>query len=60
MHLYEMDTDDPEASFQLMPKLVEERLGPRGSPAWDEWAWHPALLIEYVNTFRLVDEQVRA
>ena len=27
MHFYEMDTDDPEAAYQLMPRLVAERLG---------------------------------
>jgi hypothetical protein len=52
LHLYEMDTTDPEASFQAMSRLVQERLGPPGTPAFDEWAWHPALWIEYVNTFR--------
>jgi hypothetical protein len=52
LHLYEMDTDDPEAAFQAMAGLVAARLGGRRSAAWDAWAWHPALLIDYVNSFR--------
>ena len=60
LHLYEIDSDDPEASFQSMPTLVQKRLGPPGSPAFDEWAWHPALWIEYVNTFSLVGERTPA
>jgi hypothetical protein len=51
MHLYEMDTDDPEASYRAMTPLVTERLG-AGTPEWDHWAFHPALRIMYVNTFR--------
>jgi hypothetical protein len=53
MHFYEMDTDDPEAAFQLMPKMVEARLTPEEYKAW---AWHPELRIMYVNSFRLVQE----
>jgi hypothetical protein len=56
LHFYEMDTEDPEAAFKLMPRLVEDRLGRAGTPAFDHWAWHPALRIDYVNTFRLVGE----
>jgi hypothetical protein len=52
MHFYEMDTDDPEAAFKAMPGLVQERLGAPGTAAFDEWAWHPALWIDYVNSFR--------
>jgi hypothetical protein len=55
LHLYEIDRDDPEAVFQAMTPLVEARLGPPGTPAWDTWARHPALRIEYVNTFRRLD-----
>lgn len=55
-HLYEIDTsgldhDDPEVVFQSMTPLVTERIGPRGSAAWNHWAVHPALRIMYVNTF---------
>jgi hypothetical protein len=52
LHLYEIDTDDPEAVFQSMTPLVAARLGPPGTPAYEEWAFHPALRIDYVNTFR--------
>ncbi len=51
LHLYEIDRLDPEAVFQSMTPLVQARLGPPGTPAYDEWAWHPALRIDYVNTF---------
>jgi hypothetical protein len=52
LHLYEMDSDDPEATFASMTPIVGARLGPEGSKAFDEWAWHPDLRIEYVNTFK--------
>jgi hypothetical protein len=54
LHLYEIDQPGPEAVFQSMTPLVQARLGPPGTPAYDEWAWHPALRIEYVNTFSRV------
>jgi hypothetical protein len=54
LHFYEMDTDDPEASFQAMTPLVTERIGPMDSPAWQAWAQSPDLRIMYVNTFRRV------
>ena len=54
LHLYEMDTDDPEAAFQSMTPLVAERLGP-GSQAFERWALTPELRIDYVNTFRRLD-----
>jgi hypothetical protein len=58
LHFYEMDTDDPEAAFSSMTPRVMERLGGGfGTPAFDEWAGHPALRIMYVNTFRLIDAQ---
>lgn len=56
LHLYEMTTDDPEATYRAMTPLVQARLGPPGTPAYDAWAWHPALRIDYVNTFRLEGE----
>ncbi len=52
MHFYEMDTDDPEAAYLAMTPLVTERIGAAGTPAWDQWAFHPALRIMYVNNFR--------
>jgi hypothetical protein len=54
LHLYEFYEGDAEHVFQLMPPLVAARLGPRGSPAFDAWASHPALRIDYVNTFNLL------
>ncbi len=55
LHLYEIEGDDPEAVFQSMVPRVEKALGPPGTPAFDEWAWHPALWIDYVSTFRRLD-----
>ena len=51
LHLYEMDADDPEATFQAMTPLVRTRLDPT---AFDEWAVHPELRIDYVSTYRLI------
>jgi hypothetical protein len=56
LHFYEMDTDDPEAAFKAMTPLVVKRLGPRGTPDFDDWAFHPALRIDYVSSFALVGE----
>lgn len=58
MHLYEMDTDDAEAAYQLMPKLVAERLGGADTDAFREWAdWRsPGSHIIYCNTFRKLGE----
>jgi hypothetical protein len=56
MHLYELGTDDPEGWFKGMPDRVAGHLGGGpGTPAFDEWAYHPALRILYVNTFRRLD-----
>ena len=53
LHLYEMDTDDPEAAYRAMTPRVIDRLGGGfGTPDFDGWAGHPALRIMYVNTFR--------
>ena len=41
MHFYEMDTEDPEASFQAMTPLVAERIGAVDTPAWQGWAQSP-------------------
>lgn len=56
LHFYEMDTDEPEASFQAMTPLVAQRIGEPGSPAFDHWARHPELRIVYVNSFRRLGE----
>jgi len=56
MHLYELGTHDPETWFKEMPVRVAKRLGGSfGTPAFDDWANHPALRILYVNTFKRVD-----
>lgn len=55
LHLYEMDTDEPEQAFSSMTPLVADRLGGGfGTKAFDEWATHPQLRIFYVNSFRRV------
>ena len=54
LHFYEMHTDDPESAFQSMTPLVAERLGGEDSASFKDWAWHPQLQIDYVNTFRRV------
>ena len=55
LHLYELATDDPEGWFQGMPDRVAKHLGGGpGTPAFDEWAWHPSLRILYVNTFKRI------
>jgi hypothetical protein len=51
LHLYEMDDDDPEARFQSMTPMVRKRLG--DERAFEAWAWHPELRIEFVTTYRL-------
>ena len=57
MHFYEMDTDDPEASFQAMTPMVTKLLGAPGTQAWDRWATTPELRIMYVNSFRRLGER---
>jgi hypothetical protein len=52
LHLYEIDGEDPEAVYRGMIPLVAGRIGEPGSPAFDTWAGHPTLRIDYVNTFR--------
>src|SRR5438132_955168 len=56
---YEVDTEDPEAAFRGMTPRVIERLGGGfGTPAFDAWAYHEALRIMYVNSFRRVGERL--
>jgi hypothetical protein len=52
MHFYEMDTEDPEASFMAMTPLVTERIGAMDTPEWQAWSRSPDLRIIYVNSFR--------
>jgi hypothetical protein len=59
LHFYEMDTTDPESSFQAMTPLVMKLLGEPGTPAFDHWARHPELRIMYVNSFRRLGERIR-
>jgi hypothetical protein len=57
LHFYEMDVDDPEGAFQVMPELVMNHLGGGfGTPAFDAWANHETLRIMYVNSFRRLGE----
>jgi hypothetical protein len=60
MHFYEMDTDDPETAFKSMTPLVAARLGGESSPEFLEWARHPELRIDYVNSFRRLGVRDRA
>ena len=55
LHLYELDTDDPEPAFQAMTPATRARseAGGWGSHPYDVWAWHDDLVIDYVSTFRL-------
>jgi hypothetical protein len=53
-HFYEMTTTDPRRSFDAMVPSVIKEIGEPGTPAFDGWANHPALQIDYVNTFRRV------
>jgi hypothetical protein len=54
LHLYELDTADPEPPFQAMTPATRARhdAGGWNSHPFDEWAWHPELVIELVSTFR--------
>ncbi len=52
MHLYELDTDDPEAAFREMAPITVARVGAYGTHHLGEWRGHEALVIDYVNTFR--------
>ena len=56
MHFYELDTDDPEPAFREMTPATVRYQERGGGHTWDEWFGHPELVIEYVNTFRLLGE----
>lgn len=51
LHFYEMDDDDPEATFQRMTPLVRERLD---EDEFVTWTRHPELRIDYVSTYRMI------
>jgi hypothetical protein len=53
-HVYEMTTHDPRRTFDSMTALVSALIGKPGTAAYAEWATHPALQIDYVNTFTVV------
>jgi hypothetical protein len=53
-HFYEMTTEDPRTTYELMTPLVRELLGGADDPAFVDWTRHPALRINYCNTFRLL------
>jgi hypothetical protein len=59
LHFYEMCTNEAEKTFQTMTPLVATRLGGYDSPAFEGWAQHPALVIDYVSTFALVHDVSR-
>jgi hypothetical protein len=52
MHLYELDTDDPEPAFREMAPTTVARAGAYGTHPVRDWRGHEALVIDYVNTFR--------
>jgi hypothetical protein len=58
LHLYEIDDGEPEQVFTSMVPMVIDRIGRPGTPAFDQWAGHPSLRIEYVNTFALAGSRV--
>jgi hypothetical protein len=61
MHFYEMDSDDPEATFQTMAETLRVRLGGYRDPEFKHWA-NPGAAggeIIYVNTFRLLGSSER-
>ena len=57
MHFYELDTDDPETAFRQMTPATRAHQGAYGTHEDEEWFMHPALVIDYVNTFRLLGER---
>ena len=52
MHVYELDTDDPEPAFRNMAPTTVARIGAYGTHPTAQWRGHDALVIDYVNTFR--------
>jgi hypothetical protein len=51
-HLYEMVGNDPQGTFEKMTPLVRDRLD---RATFDEWKWHPQLVIEESRTYRRRD-----
>jgi hypothetical protein len=56
LHLYEMDSDDPEATYQLMAEQLRVALGGYRTAQFKQWADLAAAggVIVYVNTFGLL------
>lgn len=48
-HLYEMVSDDPQATFEQMTPLVKRLLG---KADFASWSWHPELVIDESRTYR--------
>lgn len=57
LHFYELDTEEAEPAFRGMTPATRERIGRYGTHPFEEWMRHPALVIDYVNTFRRVGER---
>jgi hypothetical protein len=56
LHLYEIDTPDAETAFQQMAPLTIGRVRERGGKQGvKDWMDHPALQIDYINSFTRVD-----
>lgn len=54
LHLYEIDRPDAETVFQQMAPLTLGRLREQGEQAIKDWVGHPALRIDYINSFTRV------
>jgi hypothetical protein len=56
LHLYEIDVRDAETAFQRMAPLTIGRLRERdGKQVVENWMDHPALRIDYINSFTRID-----
>jgi hypothetical protein len=55
LHVFELDTADPEPAFQAMTPATKawHEVAPRGH-TFEQWAWHEELVIDFVSTFRRV------
>jgi hypothetical protein len=52
LHLYEMETADPVATFMGSITQVERLLGGSfGTPTFDRWATHPSMQVDFVSVF---------
>jgi hypothetical protein len=60
LHLYELDTDDPETAFRAMTPTTLARIGAYGTHSVKEWRGHESLVIDYVNTFRRLGAVARS